>query len=115
LHYDVLLNGRNFLIETEGEISKYGFFVLVYVEANDRKEAELKAVQVLKGEENLRTVVKNEKSDTPLIFVEEIIEYQMKPKAHKKQSRTGFGWYKEGEEEAKANSREAIAQMMADK
>jgi hypothetical protein len=106
-YFDVLVNGRNFKIDTEDGIKAMGFYVQVYVEADNEEDAELKAVEVLKGEEKLRSAVKNDKSDPPQMFVNEFRAYDKKPKSHKgKMIRTGFAWYEEEDEGAHAQSRD---------
>jgi hypothetical protein len=47
-YYDVLVNGKNFRLETEDGIAAMGFYVMVYVTAESEKDAEIKAMDVSK-------------------------------------------------------------------
>ena len=72
--YRVMVEGVNFLIEMESEVRKFGFFTTRFVEAWDKEEAEAKAIEMLRVE--LKRLVRNEKSDSPMMFVEEIEELE---------------------------------------
>lgn len=68
--YKVMVEGLNFLIRVDTETTKHGFFTTRFVEAWDEDEAESKVVEMLRVE--LKTLVQNVKSDSPMMFVEEI-------------------------------------------
>ena len=70
--YKVLVEGANFLVSFDSETAKYGFFTTRFVEAEDSEEAENQAVELLRQE--LATVVENDHSDSPVMFVDEIEE-----------------------------------------
>ena len=71
--YRVLLNGRNFILETGDDgPKKHGFFTTRWVKANDEVEAENSAVEMIRQCSKLRSAVLNEKDDPPRIFLEEI-------------------------------------------
>ena len=53
---------------------KYGFYTTRFVEAEDSKEAENIAVEIIKNDNKLKPSVLNEKSNPPKIYVEEIVE-----------------------------------------
>lgn len=78
------------------ELQKYGFFTTRFVEANNPKDAEDKTMDMLRGEEKLKDIIKNVKNDPPMMYAKEILEIEtfdgidnLKP---------GFAWYKEKNE-----------------
>jgi hypothetical protein len=87
--YKVLVEGVNFLIEMDSEIRKYGFFTTRFVEAWDQDEAEARVIEMLRVE--LKTLVQNAKSDSPMIFVEEMEE--LETFGEFRVPGTGFAWY----------------------
>lgn len=72
--YRVFLHGKNFLIRFDGRKQVVGFYTTRFVEAENPEEAENKAVQLIREDRKLQKVVLNDKSDPPMIFVEEIEE-----------------------------------------
>ena len=76
--YRVMVEGVNFLIGMEEgssiEVGKYGFFTTRFVEALDADDAETKVIEMLRVE--LKTMVQNEKSDSPMMFVDEMEELE---------------------------------------
>src|SRR5882724_365041 len=74
--YRILLNGRNFWMNLENTFGRFGFFTWRYVEAPTPEEAERLAVDVVRGEETLRSAALNASSDPPTIYVEEIDELE---------------------------------------
>ena len=72
--YKVLIRGENFLINLEGKDQKLGFYTTVFVEGQDEEQAERRAIRLLQDDEDFRQSVLNEKSDAPMMFVEEITE-----------------------------------------
>ena len=74
--YQVLLEGKNFLIEYEGKLQKHGFYTTRYIEAENPEEAELKAVEAIKSDKKLIESVKNYRADAPMIYLEEISELE---------------------------------------
>ena len=87
--YKVTIEGVNFLIRIDDETTKHGFFTTRLVEAQNEGEAESKAIEMLR--EELMTVVQNEKTDSPMMFVEEIKEMESFGKF--KVPGAGFTWY----------------------
>ena len=73
-YYRVEINAKNFLVEMEGEVAKHGFITVRFVEADDPDAAELKAVQMLRDDRELRPLVKNEPGDPPEMEVMEMAE-----------------------------------------
>ena len=84
-----MVEGVNFLIGMDSEIRKYGFFTCRFVEAWDKDEAEAKVIEMLRVE--LKTLVQNEKSDSPMMFLEEIEE--LETFGEFKVPGAGFTWY----------------------
>jgi hypothetical protein len=93
--YKVLLRGQNFLLEMDGEAQKLGFYTTRFVEGNDRCTAEQKAISSLRDDPELRDIVRNESSDAPMLFVEQIDEIDSFAGLHL--PGTGFSFYRDGE------------------
>src|SRR5439155_21661004 len=74
--YRILLNGRNFWMNLENTFGRFGFYTWRYVESPTPEEAERLAVDVVRGEETLRSAVLNASSETTTIYVEEIDELE---------------------------------------
>lgn len=73
--YEVKLEGRNFLCAwSKAGTKKLGFFVTRYVESENPEEAELKAVELVRSIESLRTIVRNSREDPPRLFLDTITE-----------------------------------------
>lgn len=72
--YRVLLKGENFLVECDGTVERWGFYTTRFVEAVDEDHAEQTAVDLIRNDARLREAVHNERSDPPMIFLEEIDE-----------------------------------------
>lgn len=70
--YRVILEGRNFLLDANGEIQKYGFYATRYVEASTPDEAERNAVQTIRGDSLLTDSVMNENADPPMIYLDSL-------------------------------------------
>ena len=67
-----MVEGANFLITFDDEPTKLGFFTTRYVEARDAREAETKAMEMLRVE--LADFVQNDVADSPVMFLEDIAE-----------------------------------------
>ena len=93
--YRALLEGKNFLLSHEGKLQKHGFFTTRYVEAGNPEEAELNAVDLIKGDTTLIASVKNEHSDIPMIYLEEL--YEIESFDDKKVPGAGYTFYIEDE------------------
>jgi hypothetical protein len=72
--YKVTLDGQNFEIEFDGKVQRLGFFTTRWVEAVDSKEAELKAVELVKNDELLAKSICNKKDNPPMIYLSELLE-----------------------------------------
>jgi hypothetical protein len=74
--YRLLIRGENFLINLEGTDQKFGFYTTAFVEGRDEEQAEQRAIELLRDDKEFRQSVLNDKSDTPMMFVEEIAELE---------------------------------------
>jgi hypothetical protein len=74
--YRVQIEGKNFLLEMNGKVAEYGFITFRFVEAEDHSAAEDNAVQMLRGDQRLRDLVKNDRADPPVMDVLEIAELE---------------------------------------
>ncbi len=91
--FQVELNGRNFLLDMEGKIAKYGFITMRFVEAPDANAAELTAVEMLRSTEDLRSAAQNSPDDPPVMDVTDIAEVESFDMEGDQQP--GFIWYEE--------------------
>jgi hypothetical protein len=91
--YQVEVNGRNFLLDMEDQLAKYGFITLRYVEAADSSTAETAAVALLRSSDKLRLGVRNDPEDPPVMDVTEIREVDSGEFHDNPQP--GFLWYEE--------------------
>ena len=93
--FRVLVNGKNFIIEMEGEgLQRMGFFTTRFVEASSPEHAENTAVDMIRTK--LSQAVKNLPEDPPLMFVDELEELSEFPSNTK--AGTGFSFYPDDEE-----------------
>jgi hypothetical protein len=74
--YKVLLRGQNFLLNLEGKRERVGFYTTRFVEAQNPQEAEANAISALRTDPELCDSVLNDKSDPPMMFIEEITELE---------------------------------------
>jgi hypothetical protein len=94
--YRVMLEGRNFLVEMDGKIGRFGFYQIFFLEAASPAEAEAAAVRKVRGSPDLRAAARNAKNDPPMMYLEEIEEVPEFAKDTRPE--TGRGWYSEDEE-----------------
>lgn len=87
----VLLNGQNFLLESDGEPKRLGFYTTRFVEAQASEVAELAAVQMVR-EDSIFQRVLNDPSDPPMIYAEEITEAVRRDPEY---PNTGYSFYDE--------------------
>lgn len=75
-NFQVLLSGKNFLFDIDGEKKLSGFVTTRWVRAANSSEAELAAVELIKKDVSLINMVLNTKGEepTPRVFLEEIAE-----------------------------------------
>ena len=72
--YRVMLNGKNFKINSDGKLEKFGFYTTRWVQADNPQEAELKAVSLVREDKSLKASICNESSDPPVIYLDELTE-----------------------------------------
>ena len=87
--YRLMINGENFLVERNGVLAKHGFYAWRSVEAPNPQEAELAAVQSLREEDRLRSIMRNLQDDPPTMHMQDIILLD----ATEPEAPTGFVWY----------------------
>jgi hypothetical protein len=90
--YRVLINGQNFLLTIDGKARKSGFYTTRLVEAQDAKEAEIAAVELIKSDSKLKDIALNERGDSPMLYVEEVEEVK------KLRPALGYAFYSEEED-----------------
>lgn len=71
-----MMSGQNFLVEMDGKVAKHGFFQNFFLEADSPAEAELMAVEKIRGNEDLKAITRNPKDDPPVIVLEELGELE---------------------------------------
>ena len=74
--YKIMLEGKNFLLSSDGQTMKHGFFTTRWVEARDPEEAELKAIDLIKNDRGLMNNLLNDQSNPPMIYLREIYELE---------------------------------------
>ena len=95
--FKVKLHGENFLLNLDGELNKFGFYVTTFVKAKNPQDAEKIAIILIHQNPNLRDTAVNENTDRPTVNMEEIKEVNFL-KFFAKKSTTGFTFYPEDEE-----------------
>ena len=96
--FAVVVKGRNFLIEIEGERrvvkpKKVGFFTVVHLAARNPRTAALKAIDLLRKDKRLRRSTRNRIEDPPTMEVAAIQE--LKSLEGRRRPRSGFCFYPE--------------------
>ena len=74
--YIVMLEGRNFILDYEGEPTRFGFSTTRHVEAADPEEAERRAIQDVRSDDRLNTSLLNDPSNPPRVTVTRSIEVE---------------------------------------
>ena len=95
--FEVILNGRNYLIEMDGKVKKHGFFVTRYITANNPDVAEDIAVNIIRNTDSLNKLIQNKKSDPPMLYLEAMYELDSFDGINNLEP--GFGYYDETEKE----------------
>lgn len=98
--YRVFVRGENFLIRVNDAPQRLGFYTTVFVDAKDPSDAERKAIDLLRNNQRLTSCVTNSKSDSPMMFAEEIEELESFPAFNP--PRIGFSFFTEEEAAAEA-------------
>jgi hypothetical protein len=97
-NFKVQLHGKNFLLNLDGEIKKYGFYTTIFVKAENPQKAEKMAVILTHQNPNLRETVLNESADRPKINSEKIKEVNFLNFFANKSTKN-FRFYPEDEEQ----------------
>ena len=72
--FQVSIEGNNLILNFgEGPI-KVGFYTTRFVEAKNAKEAEIQSIDLIKNDPELKGNILNEKSNTPMLYIENIVE-----------------------------------------
>ncbi len=72
--YKVMLRGENFLIKFEDKVENLGFYTTRVVNANSAEEAESRAIDLIRNDEELLSVVQRVSDLNPKIYLESITE-----------------------------------------
>lgn len=67
--FKIVLHGRNFLLNFDGDHKKFGFHATRYVQAESREEAERIAVIQIHQYHAIKDTVSNEGTDSPVVQV----------------------------------------------
>lgn len=70
--YQVMLNGKDFCFNFDGEETKGGFYTTRWVMASTPEEAENKAVQLIKNDNSLQEMLIRTSDPVPMIYLEKI-------------------------------------------
>lgn len=70
--YEVMLEGKNFPVFVDGKTEVLGFFVTRKVKAVSEKEAELKAVAMVRGDKKLISTLDTSHDAKPKIYLDNI-------------------------------------------
>ena len=74
--YRALIEGKNFLLSVDGNLTRHGFFQTVFVGAPDPATAESEALKSVRGDEALRVQTQNALDDPPILYVESVEEVE---------------------------------------
>lgn len=75
-YFEVILEGKNFFLEIEGNEELLGFVTTRWVEASNPQDAEFKARELIKNDDSLLELFKtsNKKNPKPMIYLSEIAQ-----------------------------------------
>jgi hypothetical protein len=76
--FRAMIRGGNFAVRTSGrpEPDILGFYTFVYVEAVNSAAAELRAIEALRNDDELKTIVCNHHDNPPVLSMEELQELE---------------------------------------
>jgi hypothetical protein len=95
--FKVKLHGENILLNIDGELKKFGFYVTYFIKAKSPQEAKKIAAILIRRHPNLKDTVLNESTDRPTINIEEIEEVNAL-RFFAKKSKTNITFYPEDAE-----------------
>jgi len=77
--YRVRIEGRNFVLQMEGESPGYrsGFFVTRDVDGASPDEAEANAIHLIRDDDHIKSITLNPKSDPPMLYIDSIRELKV--------------------------------------
>jgi hypothetical protein len=67
--YRLLMNGRNFLIDTNKKPRKHGFYQMIDIEADNPQKAGLLAKAMITHDKELIEITLNKKKDPPVVHL----------------------------------------------
>jgi len=88
--FKVIVEGNNFVIKLDSKVGCFGFFATRFIEAKDSKEAETLAMNLIRDE--LKSIVLNDRSNPPAMYVEE--NYEIDDFRDNLVPGSGFAWFK---------------------
>ena len=91
--FKVVIAGDNFEVLLDGKIGKHGFFTIRFVESKDLKEAETLVMNIIRDE--LESIILNDRSDPPTMYVEE--NFEIDDFGDNLVPGSGFTWFKSEE------------------
>ena len=74
--YRVTINGRNYLMNWEGERKRIGFFKTFYLEADDPQAAESLAVGKIIADPKWEGNILNDEADPPMMYLDSLAEVE---------------------------------------
>jgi len=92
MKYELVFNGRNFLVRLNGRKEKRGFFKKVRVEADTLEEAELQGVELLRADEELLAMTRKNPGDDAMLFLD---SHRLREEEETLEYPTGAIWYSE--------------------
>lgn len=70
--YRIRINGQNFLLNLNGTLTKFGFYTTRDIKAESLENAETIAVQLIENDEALISQILNDRTDSPMTYIDEI-------------------------------------------
>ena len=74
--FRILINGENLLVESEGVRMKMGFYTNAFVEAFTEKDAEARALDIIREDPDLANIRLNSDDDALQLSIEECCEIE---------------------------------------
>ena len=74
--FRTFIRGEHFLLESDGQIHALGFYTTRFIEAADHSAAEFAAVDLIRADQKLCGSIRNNCSDPPQIFIDQIEEIE---------------------------------------
>ena len=88
--FKVIIEGDNFEVLLNGKVGKHGFFTTRFIESKNSESAETLAMSLIRDE--LESMVLNDRSDPPVMYVEE--KYEINDFGDNLVPGSGFTWFK---------------------